>query len=181
MASDDEAPSAKRAKTADAAASSKPPPPLLAHNDPRRLLCTAYFECMWRSGEMNAHMPPELQEIIFDYASPSPLQLLAKDPNAVLRVGTQPTQPFLDAIREIFDCYATHETMGIKVMDADDYGRFHADPPPEKTSGFLERWGLPRWDGRKYVAFDGFVARYMTGTDDAARGDFRLFVKRFDL
>lgn len=184
-----EAPSAKRACTEAAAAATgigSAKEPLLPRSSPVRLLTTAYFDLMARSGAMRAHMPPELQEIVFDYLAPSALQLLAEDTKAVLLREGVPTQPFLDALREMFNAYATHEVHGLKVMNAADCARYIAgsiQPSRSQVADserFIHQFGLPHYIKVEFVAFDGFVKCTMEKPDAARRSDLALFSERLN-
>lgn len=186
------APAAKRTKTDDPQ-QSKPTAkkPLLARAAPLRHKVADTFEIMFLNGSMQQHMPPELMEIIFDYASPTALQILAADLNAPLcGANGNPTPQCLDAFQEAFNAYAipvrtaqTGTTM--KMLSVDAYYRLIGVDPTQATAAqaadmakCFASLGLPHWEGRKYMAFEGFMAGQMMNGDTMRRISLQKYARR---
>ncbi len=150
------------------------------------------FELMDRQGQMGSmgRMIPEVQEMLFEYLTPSALQTAAVDPNAMLVENGIPTKLCQDALWEVFHTYATQTTPDVayphKAMNMGDWRRYMDWKPELLTPTAQAEYdktfndhGLPQVGGRTLIGFNGYLEWNCKRPIERLRLCMQIMAKRF--
>ena len=149
----------------------------LAVGDPVRVVVELAFDWMHASRLVDTAMPTDLSDIMLEYLAPSALHTLAADPDAVLMTADlMPTQPFENAIWEIFHTFASqtnpdvpfpHKTMNFADLNVwintclrDDQVTLMSFDVDERNQEHLNNHGMPAYGNRTEMNFRGFMELY---------------------
>lgn len=170
-----EAPAAKRSRTKE--------------TTPFHIITTQAFQLLAFEGSITEHIPRDILDIVFEYTAPTALQTLAADPNAVLVHEGQPTQPYLDALWEVFHHHATAMTDDVayphKAMSKNDWRLYIKGKDIPFATGqhdgmviVFTNHGLPDYRGRTLIGFNGFVEFHVKNDNSVRQKDLCIFASR---